>query len=267
MVPAANNPGPTLPAGTSAGALLCVILCLRYEWEILDKYLIHRPWQNVFNIDIYSLINAFHTKGIFSIQQINDCLIPLFNGADQPISKDVTLKEFYEINKIDLHILATDLNTFKCVDISHTTHPNHLLIECIYCSCAIPIVFSPLFKGNECNIDGCFVAHYPINNCIENNKDIDTEEIFGICKMMDCETVIEPLNNEKTFFDYLMIVFNKIIKSIINSDYQTNQHKIKHQYIIKTESLCISNIMNIISSSIMREEMIKTGAEIFSKKK
>jgi predicted acylesterase/phospholipase RssA len=252
--------------GTSVGALLCVILCLNYKWDVLDNYIINRPWQNVFNADIYSLINVFHTKGIFDIETIKETFIPLFNGADQPMDINITMKEFYEITKIDLHIFVTDLNTFNCVDISHTTHPDYSLIECVYCSCAIPIVFSPFYIGNECNIDGCFSAHYPINYCIQNNKNIDKDEILGICKMADFAASSEPLNNKKTFFDYLMIVVNKILKSIINSDYQVSQYIIKNQFIIKTDSLSISNILEIINSSKVREEMIKSGADIFNKK-
>lgn len=249
--------------GTSVGALLCVILALNYKWELLDNYLINRPWQNVFNTDIYSLINAFHTKGIFTIDTIKESLIPLFNGADQPVNIDITLKGFYELNGIDLHIFVTDLDTFECIDLSHTTHPDESLLQSIYCSCAIPIVFSPLIKDNHCTFDGCFSAHYPINYCIQNNVDVDKDEIIGICKVAELESSTVTLYSEKTFFEYLMIVLNKVLKNIVKSDYQFNKQKIKHQFIVKTHSLSIANITETINSSKVREQMITQGVQMY----
>jgi hypothetical protein len=86
--------------GTSVGAFLCVMLCLNYKWDILDNYVINRPWHNVFITDIYSLINVFHTKGIFDIETFKECFLPLFHGADQPIDIGITMKEFYELTKM-----------------------------------------------------------------------------------------------------------------------------------------------------------------------
>jgi predicted acylesterase/phospholipase RssA len=37
--------------GTSAGAILAVLLSLKYSWETMDNYVIKRPWQNVFKFD------------------------------------------------------------------------------------------------------------------------------------------------------------------------------------------------------------------------
>lgn len=250
--------------GTSVGSLICVLLCLKYDWDVMDNYLINRPWQNVFVFDIYSLVNVFHTKGIFNIDTFKEVFRPLFYGADQPISIDITMKEFYELTKIDLHIYTTELNTFECIDISHKTHPDFSLVEAVYCSCSIPILFTPIIKENECNIDGCFMSHYPIEYCINNTNDRD--EIMGICKMMNFEKKDEPLNSEKTFFDYLIAILNKIIKLIINSTNQLKHNKIKNQFIIFTESISIYDIIEILTSSEKRENMINEGRELFTKK-
>jgi hypothetical protein len=84
--------------------------------------------------------------------------------------------------------------------------------------------------------------------------------------MADFTGSSQSLNSNKTFFDYLMFIVNKILKNIINSDYQVTQYIIKNQFIIKTDSLSISNIFEIINSSKLREEMIKSGANVFNKK-
>ena len=38
--------------GTSAGAIVAVLLCLKYDWETINDYIIKRPWQDVFTIKV-----------------------------------------------------------------------------------------------------------------------------------------------------------------------------------------------------------------------
>jgi predicted acylesterase/phospholipase RssA len=38
--------------GTSAGAIIGVIICLKYDWETINEYIIKRPWQDVFIIKV-----------------------------------------------------------------------------------------------------------------------------------------------------------------------------------------------------------------------
>ena len=41
--------------GTSAGAMLALIICLNYTWEDLDKFIINRPWNQVFKFNILDI--------------------------------------------------------------------------------------------------------------------------------------------------------------------------------------------------------------------
>jgi predicted acylesterase/phospholipase RssA len=56
--------------GTSIGTFISVMLCLKYDWETIDNYLIKRPWQEIFKIDLYSVIQSFEKRGIFNVQTI-----------------------------------------------------------------------------------------------------------------------------------------------------------------------------------------------------
>ena len=82
--------------GTSVGTFLSVILCLNYDWETIDTYFINRPWQNIFKVDLYTIMQAFEKRGIFGIDIMEKMLGPLFAGKDIPLS--ITLKEFYDLN-------------------------------------------------------------------------------------------------------------------------------------------------------------------------
>jgi predicted acylesterase/phospholipase RssA len=36
--------------GTSAGALIGAIICMKFDWETVNDYLIKRPWHDLFKI-------------------------------------------------------------------------------------------------------------------------------------------------------------------------------------------------------------------------
>lgn len=68
--------------GTSVGSIFIILLSLNYDWETLDDFLIKRPWNNVFNFNIYSIFESFNKKGIFDIKSIRETFLPVFNGKE-----------------------------------------------------------------------------------------------------------------------------------------------------------------------------------------
>ena len=133
--------------GTSVGSIFAVILALNYDWKTMDDYLIKRPWHNVFKFDLFSILDSIDRRGIFGIKTIEDTFSSLLLGKDIPIN--VTMKEFYDITKIEIHIFTTEIMNFELVDISYKTHPDWRVIDAVYSSCSIPIIFSPLIKENK----------------------------------------------------------------------------------------------------------------------
>ena len=146
--------------GTSAGAMLGAMLCLlsipeepnetntvSLNWDILDTYLIHRPWQNLFKIDILTIIQSINKDGILDINILKDAYNPVFKSKDIPI--DITLKDFFELTKKDFHTFSVEIDSFEVVDISHTTHPDWTVIEAVYASSCLPILFSCFNKHNK----------------------------------------------------------------------------------------------------------------------
>ena len=241
---------------TSIGSFLSIIVCLKYNWDIIDAFLIKRPWQNVFKFDLYSIVQSFDRRGIFSIKVIEDVLSPLLLGADLDIN--ITMKEFYEINKIDIHIFSTELNKFETIDFSHKTHPDWRIVDVIYCSSALPIVFSPYMKEDKCYIDGGILTNYPIYYCLQSGA--KSEEIFGIKKLNS--TVKTYIKENSTFFDYLMIAFNNIFEKLLfidNDIHNTIQHEIK----VSDVAIIITDILSTASSLEERQRLINRGAEIF----
>jgi predicted acylesterase/phospholipase RssA len=87
--------------GTSAGAIVGLLICLKFDWETINDYVIKRPWQDVFAIKVQNIFDAYTKKGLFDIKTIEKCFKPLFDAKD--ISMDINMADFYELTKIELH--------------------------------------------------------------------------------------------------------------------------------------------------------------------
>jgi NTE family protein len=240
---------------TSAGSILSVILSLKYDWETLDHFLIKRPWNQVFSFDFNSILSSIEKRGIFDKKNLYDLFTPLFHGKD--ISVDITMKEFYDTTQIDLHCFSTEINNknIVSVDFSHTTHPDWKLLDAIYCSCCLPILFSPVLIEEKCFIDGGILNNYPLKYCLTAVQNHD--EIFGIKKSCPRK---QKLNEKSTLFDFLLYFITNIIVTIENG---YTDVQIKNQLEIAADSTNLYDVYLATSSIDERSKLIVYGAEIW----
>lgn len=239
--------------GTSVGSIFSVILALKYDWKTIDDYLIKRPWQNVFKFDLYSILDSLQKIGIFGIKTVEDIFSPLFLGKDIPIN--VTMKEFYNITNIEIHIFTTDVMKFKLVDISYKTHPDWRLIDAVYSSCSIPIIFSPFIKDSKCYCDGGLLLNYPLDKCIENGASPD--EIIGFRSDLNTEGE-DVFNENSSLLDYIIIILKKVVTAFLPK----KQNVIQNEFKIKSHDISIYDIVNTSSNSDERIRLIQNGVDV-----
>lgn len=246
--------------GTSIGTIVAVMVALNYDWETLDDYLIKRPWQNVFTFNLYSILDTINKRGMFGIEIIQDIFLPLFNGKD--IKIDITLLEFYKLTNIEIHMCATDINAFQLVDISHKTHPDWTVIEAVYGSCAVPVLYAPLFKNNECYCDGGVLVNYPLAQSIQNGA--NPTEILGMryngSSADECNRKVTP---ETSLLDYVIAIINKLTGF---SNIEQPANNIANEYEIWCQSLSIYDLIESTNNSDLRLRLIQQGIDVVRSK-
>jgi len=240
--------------GTSAGAIIGVLICLKYDWTTLHDYIIKRPWQEVFPINIQNIFDAYTKKGIFDDKTVIKCFKPLFDAKDIPIN--ISLKDFYEYSKIELHVFSFEVNNFQTEDISYLTHPDLTLITAIQMTCALPILMTPICIENTCYIDGGITCNYPLKQCIDSNKNI--EEILGFKNQYDNHNK-NHVDSNSTLLDFIMSFLFKLIHSISSNNIL--QSSITYEVISNTEFLSISTLKSALYSSEVRENLYTNGIE------
>tara|TARA_R110002020_G_scaffold238575_4_gene451115 strand:- start:1161 stop:2057 length:897 start_codon:yes stop_codon:yes gene_type:complete len=242
--------------GTSAGAIIAVIISLKYDWITLEDYFLKRPWDKVLKIEPDHFFEMYYNKGLFQFNLVKEVLTPLLTAKD--LSENITLKEYYEYNNIDLHCFTVELNSFQKIDLNHNTYPDLPLIKALEMTSAYPILFKPIIDDDKCYIDGGLIDNYPINECLEN-QNCDEKEILGIKNKWS--SINSNINNEMNLFQYLQTSFGKIVEFIQknNTSSKTIHYELK--------CLCNKNLLDYtkwleyMTKKEKIEELMEEGKE------
>ena len=205
---------------SSIGSFIATCVILGYSWEDLDDYLLKRPWEKAFNDIKTDVLEIIYNKGIDGEKVFDICMTPLLKGKD--LEEDVTLKQFYEFNKIDLYLTATELNkdtAFKLEVISHKTHPDMPLIKALACSAAFPFMFKPICHEDKAYLDGGILCNFPLNLCLQED-DVKSDEILALRNLYNT-LEYTPITAGIGFIDFSRTLMRKTHKSLDLSSSET----------------------------------------------
>lgn len=151
--------------GTSVGAVVGAMICLGVDWDALLRFVAECPWDILLTPTREQLDTAYFRGGVFDETTMLRVLRPLLGAVSLPPA--CTLAQLHAHSRIDLHVIAFDINTFTSVDLSHATHPDLPLTHALAMSCAIPGLVAPMFLGDQCCIDGgVTAANNPVHICL-----------------------------------------------------------------------------------------------------
>ena len=240
---------------TSSGAIISLLIALKFDWDTINDYIILRPWHETYKINVQHILDSYTKKGLLDYDSIETFYKPFFNAKDIPLN--ITMKEFYEYSNIELHFFSLEINSFDVVDINYMSYPDIPVIKSVLMSCAIPIIFCPVCIEDKCFVDGGFKTNYPLENCIEINKEKD--EILGIKNDFIDEEKPE-IRNESTMLEFVIHISNKFMNSIL---IKINPNiSIENEVICKTKHVSLTFIKEVIFSSDIRKSLLEDGIQI-----
>ena len=208
--------------GCSIGAYMGVIFSLGYEWEWLDDYFIKRPWEKLIAASTTRLIDIYEKKCLINEHFFIEAITPLLRAKD--LSDTITLKELYDYNQIELHMYATNINSFRLdkVDLSYKSHPDLSLITALRMTMSLPIMFEPICIEDACYIDGGLMNNFPLNDCLEQQQ-CDADEILGFKNSW--KNTKHCINEKSSIIDFLLVLIKKMHETI---DTEIAQQKTKY---------------------------------------
>jgi predicted acylesterase/phospholipase RssA len=242
---------------TSVGTIIGVAFSLNINPLLLGEYFVKRPWETLSKKSRYSVLELLDRKGIIHRGFFDKMFSPLLQSVD--LTCETTLAELYTYNGIEMHFYTTELNKYEVIDISFKTHPEWRIIDAIYASCSIPILFDPLIVEDKCYIDGGFFLNYPISKCpIENPK-----EIFGISLgNLPENNPKKSIGSHSSIFDFLFLILYKVIR---HYKLFSNDHYEEFPYQIILKNTCsIEYFIEVLYDKEKRRQLVDEGKVIFS---
>lgn len=246
--------------GTSSGAIVGLFICLGYEWDVINKFMIERPWENLYYIGTEQIYNGLKQCGFYNRDIIVKSYKSLFEAKD--ISIDVTMKEFYERTNIDYHLITYEVNSLQMEDISHETYPDIKVIDAIHMTSGLPVFFRPVFIDNKCFIDGGIALNYPLKLCIDKYK--NKEEMLGIKHIYTNDEVNKNITTETGIFEYFLNIFYKLVKNISKENHNTvdEQYNIKHEIVCYEKYMTLNSIITCLKQQEKRNKLLENGIKI-----
>ena len=245
--------------GTSIGSIIGAFICLKYDWETLKKYIIERPWHDAFKVNAKQIFDSYYNKGLFDKKLAEIIFKPLLQAKD--LDLNITLEQFYNFSKIDLHMFTFELNKFQTVELSHTTHPELSLLEALTMSSSLPGIFMPTIIDKCCYIDGGVMCNYPLNQCLRDytNKD----EILGIKPSFNKETDSfknVDVTQETSLLEYITCLTINAMNFIRDTVELENIENTIRCYVTENP-LTFDFIKESINNSDFRRKWIEMGEE------
>ena len=238
--------------GTSIGALIGAILCLKHDWSTLDDYIIKRPWEKVI-VDSLEMFELLSCKGVAKMKLLDDIMRPLLESKDLTLA--VTLREFHEYSHISLNVFAVELNAFRKVQMSHTTHPDLALMDAIKMSACVPMLFQPIVRDGCCYIDGGVMVNYPLRECLEDMQ-CPPHEVLGLRNLWSNPN--EGIGVQSSLLEYLRFINLQLVR-LVNANANAPNNSVNEVVCRVKPDITPAEWLSIMSDAGQRLAWIEDG--------
>ena len=245
--------------GTSIGACIGAILCLKYDWKSLDDFIIKRPWNKLVNLSPGDFLEVIPKKGLLSSEFLVKAVTPLLEAKD--LSEDITLNELYEFSNVELHLLTVRVNEFTIMDMSYKTHPDLSLLQAISMSSALPLLFQPIEYEDNYYVDGGVLNNYPVDYCLKNTG-CKKEEVLGINFIK--EKIVQGIDKDTNLFGYCFFITKQMLSHLNKLGKKDNVVRIPNEINIIDIEVNLDTCIQTLNDQKERRKMIARG-KIYAK--
>jgi len=226
--------------GVSAGTLYTFMYLMGYTVKEIEKFaetFDGKKITTIKNIESISFDKIFVEYGLDNGDSFRKIFIKI--AKQKKIDPDITLLEFYKLNKIKFIIGVTNIDTIEEEYFSYDSTPNIKLIDAIRATISIPIYFTPHKINNNFYVDGGCMNNFPTNySNIDINKTIAIMISNPIDKLTNSNFINYFLNILKSLsLGYRksllrgindindIIIINSDVKNIFNFSIELNEKK------------------------------------------
>lgn len=228
--------------GTSAGALIALLIALEYNADDLTDIISNTKFQK-FNDGRFIFIGGFsrtiNRYGWYRGQKITKWIGHLIE--EKTGDSEITFEQFNRKGFKDLYLTATCLNRQKLIVLSKETYPNMKIKDAVRISMSIPFYYQAVFVDSIGNtyskpskhenfdimIDGGIIGNFPIQifdtiivDSLKQSYRIPNYETLGVRVDSDMQIQEDSTSNNlamfpiKNFRDYVSAFYVMIVENL-----------------------------------------------------
>jgi len=243
---------------TSAGSIVGPLFCLGIRLSEIEEWLIHKPWQQLFEIDPETLLDGYESGGWLTREVVSELYDNLLLSAD--LDTEITLKGLFERSGVDIHLFCTELTATECkkCDMSHSSHPDLSLKDAIYRSACIPVIFRPLTDGGSVYLDGGICNNFPFDSWRADYPDARLDDVLGVRYILDKETSDE-YNTADVRIPILLMRLLRNLLACINKKHP-EEKEVKYMCDVTQEVVRHTDFFSVLADKSMRVKLIREDA-------
>ena len=238
---------------TSVGTFLATFISFGLEWSMITDYIIQRPWHEAIKITPNMFFDAYSKKVLVDRNVVEIIFKPFFSIKEW--SLDITMSQFYEATKKDLHFFTLEVNAFEIVDINYKTFPDLPILTAIQMSSGLPGIVCPVFIGEKCYVDGGILCNYPLRKCLDNVEDPDSIFAINNFYIKGGENMVKT---DSTILDYMVNLITSMVFSV-GVPFLTEPGCIKNELIYERYSMTLDDLKELLYNQKKREDLYDTG--------
>ena len=150
--------------GCSIGAIFGTLLIIGYNSTELDSIIKSMIFKEYLNINVDSLLNFMHTKGLESGKKLNIFIKKCIK--DKTGDENITFLQIQEKYNIKLQIGVTNLTKSKFELFNVDITPDIPIVNAISASIALPFILEPIVIGDDVYCDGGLLNNLPIEHLL-----------------------------------------------------------------------------------------------------
>lgn len=167
-------------------------------------------WSKIDLTETMSINNLFSNFGFTDTEKYNYVLEAFLENKG--LKKDITLKEVYEINKIEINFNVVNITKDKYESINYKNYPDLSIIKAVRMTSNIPILFKPIEYNGDLFVDGGLIENIKYEELCKNKSSIGIDIIAtDLANPMKREDKNNQFNNVTEYLSYLYSIYGSKI--------------------------------------------------------
>lgn len=190
---------------TSGSSIFTFPLLFGFNIETSIKIFKELDWDNIDLTKDLSINLLLSEYGFTETSQFNYILEAFL--TNKGIKKDITLKEVYDLNKIEINFNVVNITKDKYESLNYKNAPDLSIIKAVRMTSNIPLLFKPIEHEGSLYVDGGLIENIKYSEICDNKKsigiDIITTDLVDPIKKDN-----EKNNDFKNITEYLTYLYS-----------------------------------------------------------